>query len=123
MVPDIFISSATNVLPLFFIFRLIPLNIFHDFFLDSAGFILQAVPYSGPFPFYDLLHDVVSVCPPNQLFVCDLVLPFTFENVSNTFLFMNVWSFLIIVSIALHVSKPHSNTFHINTGNSDFISC
>lgn len=123
MVPDIFISSATDFLRLCFIFRLIPLILFHSLSLDSDGFILQAVPYSGPFPFYDLVHDVVLVCPPNQLFVCDLVLPFTFENVSNTFLFMNVWSFLIIVLIALHVSEPQSNTFHISIGNSDFISC
>ena len=68
-------------------------------------FILEVVSCPGPFSFFNVLPDAVLVRPPYHVFICYLVLP---DNL-RMHLFVNVWSFLIVVFVTFHVSEPCSN--------------
>ena len=64
--------------------------------------VVSCVSYPNTFPSFDPSSDSVLVCLPHQLFVCDLVLPFYFVNVSDIFVY-ECLEFLTVVSVTLHV--------------------
>ena len=71
------------------------------------------VPYPCQLPLFSIFLDAALVCPPRERFVCDLALPFYFEDVSETFVYECLElsccclgyspCFLVVVLVTLHV--------------------
>ena len=72
---------------------------------DICGWFSESVPYPGIRSFFQLLSDAILICPPHKLFACDFVLTFNCGNILKC-LFLNVWSFLVVVLVTLHVTEP-----------------
>ena len=58
------------------------------------------MPYPGPFSFFNFLSGTVLVCRPRELFICDIVSPFNFENASVTFVY-------VVQRVRLHFLSFH----------------
>ena len=109
MVPCCFTSSAIDLL------QVVWVGLFFFFLLDSSqglsrlvGLFSEGVSYPCPFSSYNLFADAVLVCPrPDFFIVCGFILPFGFQEVSQTF--VNECSIRVVVLVALHVSETYSS--------------
>ena len=124
MVPGFFISSATHlpqlflVCPVFFFFLGVPFK-----GRVVGGWFPEGVSYPCPLPLFNLFLDAALVCPPLERFVCDLVLPFNFENVSDTFAYKCLEFSGCCLSYSLCLRAVEQHAFHIGVADSDFVSC
>ena len=102
VVPNVVISSVTDLLWLLFGLSGFPNTWwFHSW--SSAVSFRSVCPIQTHVLFFDNFPDAVLVRHPRELFVCDFVLPFNFENISETigytcfyFVFGNVLVILLM---------------------------